>query len=75
MWVAGIRFTLSAGLEADGGDFTMTAFQGAYTALITPMTSDHELNEGALRAVTEFNIQAGINGFWIACGPLCDVIE
>ena len=43
-------------------------FRGVYTALITPMTPDHELNEEAFRSVVEFNIRAGINGFWVAGG-------
>jgi len=43
-------------------------FRGVYTALITPMTPDHELNEEAFRAVVEFNIRLGINGFWVAGG-------
>ena len=43
-------------------------FQGIYTALITPMTSNHELNEEAFREVVEFNIRSGINGFWVAGG-------
>ena len=43
-------------------------FQGIYTALITPMTSKHELNEEAFREVVEFNIRSGINGFWVAGG-------
>ena len=43
-------------------------FQGIYTALITPMTPSHELNEEAFREVVEFNIQSGVNGFWVAGG-------
>ena len=43
-------------------------FQGIYTALITPMTSNHELNEEAFREVVEFNIRSGVNGFWVAGG-------
>ena len=43
-------------------------FQGIYTALITPMTSNDELNEEAFREVVEFNIRSGINGFWVAGG-------
>ena len=43
-------------------------FRGIYTALITPMTPDHELNEEAFRSVVEFNIRSGINGFWVAGG-------
>ena len=32
------------------------------------MTPSHELNEEAFREVVEFNIQSGINGFWVAGG-------
>ncbi len=46
----------------------MNEFRGVYTALITPMTANHELNEDALRQVVEFNVQAGIDGFWVAGG-------
>ncbi len=46
----------------------MSEFHGVYTALITPMTADHQLNENTLREVIEFNIQAGIDGFWVAGG-------
>ena len=41
-------------------------FKGVYPALITPMNSDGKLNESALRKVIEFNINAGIHGFWVA---------
>ena len=46
----------------------MGEFQGVFPALITPMTSEDELNEAAFREVMEFNIQAGVHGFWIAGG-------
>jgi len=46
----------------------MAGFNGVYPALITPMTADGELNEAALREVLEFNIQAGVHGFWVAGG-------
>ena len=46
----------------------MSEFRGVYTAPITPMTPSHEVNEDALRKVVEFNIQAGIDGFWVAGG-------
>ena len=32
------------------------------------MTADGELNEAAFREVMEFNIQAGVHGFWVAGG-------
>ena len=43
-------------------------FKGVYPALITPMDSDGKLNESALRKVIEFNINAGVHGFWVAGG-------
>ena len=46
----------------------MAGFRGVYPALITPMTAGDELNEAALREVIEFNIQAGVHGFWVAGG-------
>ena len=46
----------------------MADFQGVYPALATPMTSDGELNESVLAQIVEFNIQAGVHGFWVAGG-------
>ena len=46
----------------------MTKFRGLFPAIITPMTQQGELNEAAFRSVLEFNIQAGVHGFWIAGG-------
>lgn len=46
----------------------MADFEGILPAVITPMTGDGKLNEAALREVLEFNIQAGVHGFWIAGG-------
>ena len=46
----------------------MGRFHGVYTALITPMTADHALNEDAFGEVVEFNVRAGIDGFWVAGG-------
>ena len=45
-----------------------TEFQGLYPAIITPMTADGGLNEDSYRKVMEFNIQAGVAGFWVAGG-------
>ena len=36
--------------------------------MITPMTADGQLNESIFRQVMEFNIQAGVHGFWVAGG-------
>jgi dihydrodipicolinate synthase/N-acetylneuraminate lyase len=46
----------------------MTEFRGVFPAMITPMTPEGELNEPAFREVMEFNIRAGVHGFWIAGG-------
>jgi len=46
----------------------MSDFRGVVPAIITPMTADGELNEDAFRRVMEFNIQAGVHGFWVAGG-------
>ena len=46
----------------------MAEFRGVFPAIITPMTSDGGLNEAAFREVMEFNIRAGVHGFWIAGG-------
>ena len=46
----------------------MANFKGIFPAIITPMTQEGALNESAFREVIEFNIQAGVHGFWIAGG-------
>ncbi|MFZ4656573.1 MAG: dihydrodipicolinate synthase family protein [Caldilineaceae bacterium] len=46
----------------------MPEFNGIFPAIITPMTRDGALNEAAFRQVMEFNIQAGVQGFWVAGG-------
>jgi len=43
-------------------------FHGVVPAIITPMTTDGEVNEEGFRAVMEDNIQAGVHGFWTAGG-------
>ena len=43
-------------------------FQGIYVALATPMTPESELNEDALRRLLDFNIDSGVDGFWVAGG-------
>lgn len=46
----------------------MPSFNGILPAIVTPMTADGALNEDAFRKVMEFNIQAGVSGFWVAGG-------
>lgn len=46
----------------------MSAFRGVVPAIVTPMTSEGQVNESAFRRVMEFNIQAGAHGFWVAGG-------
>ena len=46
----------------------MAGFRGIYPAIITPLTPAGGLNEGAFREVMEFNIRAGVHGFWVAGG-------
>ena len=46
----------------------MADFEGIIPAHVTPMGTDGRLNEAAFREVMEFNIQAGVNGFWVAGG-------
>ena len=46
----------------------MTAFSGIFPAVITPMDADGALDPAALQKVLEFNMDAGVDGFWIAGG-------
>ena len=46
----------------------MTNIEGIIPAIPTPMTPEGGINEIALRAIIEFNIQAGVNGLWVAGG-------
>ena len=46
----------------------MALFEGIFPAIATPMYSDGTFNEAAFREVMEFNIQAGVGGFWVAGG-------
>ena len=46
----------------------MAEFKGILPAIITPMAADGQLDEAAFRQVMEFNIQAGVDGFWVAGG-------
>ena len=46
----------------------MAGFRGIYPAIITPLTPEERFNEAAFREVMEFNIRAGVHGFWVAGG-------
>jgi len=46
----------------------VTVFSGIFPAVITPMDAQGAFNPEAFRTVLEFNIQAGVDGFWIAGG-------
>ncbi|MEE2753214.1 MAG: dihydrodipicolinate synthase family protein [Candidatus Latescibacterota bacterium] len=46
----------------------MEKFEGILPALITPNDAEGHLNEDALRKVLEFNLKAGVHGFWVAGG-------
>ena len=46
----------------------MPEFEGIYPAIATPMLKNGSLNEEAFRSVMEFNINAGVGGFWVAGG-------
>lgn len=46
----------------------MEPFRGIYPAIITPVTEQGALIEDAFRRVIEFNIEAGVHGFWVAGG-------
>ena len=46
----------------------MAYFEGILPAIATPMGTDGRFNEAAFREVMEFNIQAGVHGFWVAGG-------
>ena len=43
-------------------------FEGLFPAAITPMDEEGNLDEGALEKVLEFNLRAGVQGFWLAGG-------
>ena len=41
-------------------------FEGVYPAIITPLDNENNLKEAEFRIVVEFNIQAGVHGFWVS---------
>ena len=46
----------------------MADLKGVVPAIVTPFTATGEFNESAFRQVMEYNIEAGVHGFWIAGG-------
>lgn len=46
----------------------LNRFEGLFPAAITPMDRDGDIDEGAFRQVLEFNLGAGVQGFWLAGG-------
>ena len=43
-------------------------FEGVYPAIITPLDKENNFKEKEFRKVVEFNIQAGVHGFWVSGG-------
>ena len=43
-------------------------FEGLFPAAVTPMDREGRLDEKALERVLEFNLQEGVQGFWLAGG-------
>ena len=43
-------------------------FEGVYPAIITPLDKTNSFKEEEFRKVVEFNIQAGVHGFWVSGG-------
>ncbi len=46
----------------------MTRFEGLVPAAITPMQANGSIDEEAFRGVLDFNLDAGVHGFWVAGG-------
>ncbi len=46
----------------------MNQFKGVFPATITPMQADGRFDEQAFRQVLEYNVAAGVHGFWLAGG-------
>lgn len=46
----------------------MEKWKGVMPAIVTPFTADDDLDEKAFRHIMEFNILAGVHGFWVAGG-------
>ena len=46
----------------------MSHFEGIIPAIPTPMNAEGQIAEEALRKLVEFNIEAGVHGFWVSGG-------
>jgi 4-hydroxy-tetrahydrodipicolinate synthase len=46
----------------------MIELKGVVPAVVTPFTAQGEFNESAFREIIEYNIKAGVHGFWIGGG-------
>ena len=42
-------------------------FHGVFPALLTPFKADGEVNYAALKELVKFNLDKGVNGFYV-CG-------
>ena len=38
---------------------------GIFTALLTPFNDDYTINEASLKKLVEFNLEKGVNGFYV----------
>lgn len=45
--------------------FDKSKFEGIFPALLTPFTSDGRVNEDALRALVRYNLDKGVQGFYV----------
>ena len=43
----------------------MNDMNGIFTALLTPFNADYSINDDSLNKLVEFNIESGINGFYV----------
>ena len=39
--------------------------KGIFTALLTPFKEDYTINEVSLKKLVEFNLEKGVNGFYV----------
>ena len=46
----------------------MARFEGIVPAIVTPMNPQGSMDEAAFRRVLEYNVTAGVHGFWLAGG-------